>query len=533
LALQRDLRVVTGECVPVKVTDSAGMDVRGAPLHPFRALLQTIGDCCREKGKTRTDAILGPRGKVLAAYEPSLRSLPGQEAYPDPPKVDAEAANRRLLEDLATTLVAFVAKEGPLVLVLDDLQWADELSLKFLLSLSDDYLSSRGLLLIGTYRSDEVGPGLSKLLSKPAFTQVALGRLGEATVGQMVSEMLALPHPPETFVRFLTRQSEGNPFFVAEYLRTTVGEGLLYREAGVWRVAAGSLTEENLAALPLPSSVKELVARRLSNLSPTTRALAEQASVLGRESFAPVLTTASGQSEEAVLDGLKELVSRQVLEPSNEPGYYRFGHDKLREATYQELSAERRRVLHGQAAAALEKHQATSSGTEALPHGSMAHHWSQAEVWHKAIDYLEKAGDQALENSSNREAVLFFTQALALERKLTERARPSRLAHWERALVVAYLELGQPDKGTEHAHRALRHCGLRFPSSRAGWALGTLNQVLRCFLSGYLPLSKPSAEQASLMSNAAAVYQRFIERHMLANQPVQAIYCGLHSINLA
>jgi serine/threonine protein kinase/tetratricopeptide (TPR) repeat protein len=533
LALQRGLRVVTGECVPVRVTDSAGLDVRGAPLHPLRPLLQAIGDCCRERGRSRTDAILGPLGKVLAAYEPSLRALPGQDAYPEPPRVDAEAANRRLLEALATTLAAFVAQVGPLVLVLDDLQWADELSLKFLLSLSDDYLSSRGLLLIGTYRSDEVGPGLAQLLSRPAFSQVALGRLDEATVGRMVSEMLALPQAQEALVRFLARQSEGNPFFVAEYLRTAVDEGLLYREAGAWRVAAGALTRENLAALPLPGSVKELVARRLANLSPSTRALAEQASVLGRESFAPVLTLASGLSEEAVLDGLKELVSRQVLEPAGEPGYYRFGHDKLRESTYQGLSGERRRTLHGQAAAALEKHQASSEGLGGMLYGTLAYHWSQAEVWPKAIDYLEKAGDQALENSSNREAVLFFTQALVLEEKLAERVRPSRLAHWERALLVAYFELGQPDKGTEHAYRALRHCGLGFPSSNAGWALGTLNQVLRCALSRYLPQRKPSAEQAVLMGNAAAVYQRFIERHMLDNQPLRAVYCGLHSINLA
>jgi hypothetical protein len=87
LATRRRIRVVTGECFPLARTDGAAIEGRGAPLHPFRPLLQAIADLCREGGRDTTDAILGARGKVLATFEPLLNQLPGQDAHPEPAEV--------------------------------------------------------------------------------------------------------------------------------------------------------------------------------------------------------------------------------------------------------------------------------------------------------------------------------------------------------------------------------------------------------------------------------------------------------------
>src|SRR5262249_28649060 len=165
-----------------------------------------------------------------------------------------------------------------------DLQWADELTRGFLEFLAERPAAFKHLLVFGTCRTEEVEP---LFIDSPAIVRIALDRLDQSSVGDMVCDMLALRRPPEIFVRFLTRHSEGNPFFVAEYLRTAVAERILHRDAaGLWQVEAaaeGAATEALYEALPLPGSVRELVGRRLDRLSAEARAPLGSAPGLGRE----------------------------------------------------------------------------------------------------------------------------------------------------------------------------------------------------------------------------------------------------------
>jgi hypothetical protein len=151
-AERRNLQVLTGGC----------QDTAARPLEAFHRPLEAIADRCRELGKQETDRLLGPRGRVLAQYEAALVGLPGQDDYPEPADLPAEAARRRLFGALSQCFGALAAG-GPLLLVLDDLQWADELTVGFL----DDWMHPRSsaaraaapLLVVGTYRSEEVaGP---------------------------------------------------------------------------------------------------------------------------------------------------------------------------------------------------------------------------------------------------------------------------------------------------------------------------------------------------------------------------------------
>ncbi|MCC6554693.1 MAG: AAA family ATPase, partial [Polyangiaceae bacterium] len=457
-AALRHLAVVTGECQPVATAEAAGSDVRGAPLHPFRRLLQAIADRCREGGRGAADRILGPRGKILAAYEPTLRHLPGQDAYPDPPDVPAQAARRRILAALGGALAA-LAEERPLLFVIDDLQWADELSLDFLRSLDDSYFAGRPLLLVGTYRIEEVGDALREVLSAPARARVELGRLDERTVGAIIGDMLAMDCPPEPLVRALARRSGGNPFFVAEYLRAAVAERLLHREHGAWRFAegeAGACDE-----LPLPGSLRELVARRLDGLDPDARALVEAAAVLGREVDGDLLVAVAGMPQPAALPALKELLSRQVLEEVKD-GTFRFVHDKLREIAYDRIPVPRRRALHLDGARALEaRHRGAVSFS--LLYSELAYHFTEASELAEAIDYLDMAGLQAERSFANREAARAFAEALALDARNVRRVPPFRRAVWERRLGNAYLGLGKLVESQEALLRAVALLGHPVP----------------------------------------------------------------------
>ena len=534
VAVSDGMQVVTGECQPLAGPNPTGEQPRGAPLHPFSRLLQTLADRCRQYGADETHRLLGNGGRLLAAYEPSLAELPGQVDEFEPEGLAGEEARRRVLETLAAA-VAALAVEQPLLVIIDDLQWADEMSLGFLTSLPRSYFEQHHVLFLGTHRSDESNESLEELAARPGVERLELGRLGEPMVAALVGHMLAIAEPPRALVETLARQTEGNPFLVAEYLRAAVGEGLLYRQGGQWQVADTGEGYERL----FPRSLRELVGRRLAGLTEATGQLLAAAAVLGREFEAGLLETMAGTDEETALARLRELFTRQIFEPVGQ-GYYRFVHDKLRELAYARIPEDERRRLHHVAATAIERRYA---GSERFPlyYRALGHHLKQAQVWPRAIEYLERAGEQALHDFSNREAVDLFNQALALSAYIPGVVDRARLAHWEGALVEAHLGLGQAEAGRRHADRALRHCGTPMPTSPAGWMLGLSHQVLRRVVDQALParpapLSTPaqgSAEESELLGEAAHVFNRMMEAFFLANDPIAGTYCGLRCLALA
>ncbi|WP_437508682.1 serine/threonine-protein kinase [Sorangium sp. So ce1099] len=462
------MAVVAGACAAVSAADEREGAVKAAPLHPFRPLLLAVADRCNELGPGGYDALLGPRGRVLAPHEPSLAQLRGHERYPEPPELPPDAARYRLQTALADTLAAFAATR-PVLLVLDDLQWADENSRGVLEHLDADYFAAHPVVLLGTYRTEETSPALSSLLAAPWASRIALGRLDLPSAGRMVRDMLALDEPPEAFVRYLFEQSEGNPFIIAEYLRAAIQERMVYRdEAYVWRIRASAedAAAEELsraarasqppAALPLPGSLRELVARRLSGLSQGALALARLASVLGRELEERLLLGAAGLAEVEAMDALAELEGRHVLE-AVEPGQLRFVHDKLREIVYAGIPEAERRALHGAAARAIEERHRDAPDL-ALSYPLLAHHYAIAGVVPKTLEYLDKAGAQALATGASGDAVDFYRRALDLDGALSpeERAPPLRRARWERRLGQAHYNLGDLLGAERHCAAALR-----------------------------------------------------------------------------
>ncbi|WP_245682693.1 serine/threonine-protein kinase [Archangium gephyra] len=424
-ATHRRLAVVTGECVPLPL-----------PLHPFRPLLLTVADRCREHGAPETERLLGPRAQVLAAYEPALARLPGQDAQPAPPPLPPPEARARVLSSLRDTLLAF-ARVQPLLLVLDDLQWADELSLSFLQELAPEHLRTHGVLVVGTYRMDEAGGALRRIVQAPGAVSLELERLDAASIREMVSGMLALREAPGAFLDALVTHASGNPFFIAEYLRAAIGEGLLSRTtAGEWRLAVPG-ARAGAVVLPLPRSIAELIERRLAELGEDGRALVQLAAVLGREFDGELLSGAAALGDEALWEALEELRLRQVLEEAG-GGRLRFVHDKLREVAYGRIPDERRRALHHRAAEAVERRY-----TAELPRhaASLAHHWAQAGVHGRASRFFALAGDQARAAYANAEALSFYEAALR-EAASSRNAAASHQDAEPPALDTVYESLG-------------------------------------------------------------------------------------------
>lgn len=548
LAHQDGLDVVTGDCLPP--SGEAGEPERGSPLHPFRLLFQRIAERCVAGGPAATARLLGRHRRLLAATEPVLVQAPFDDSYPEPPPLPPQAARERLLEALAETITA-VAAARPLLLVVDDVQWADDLSLALLGLLGRRLAteSTRQLMVLGTYRSEEVSGALQALFEQPGVRRTVLGRLDDRDVGTIVADMLGQPQPPADLARFVARESEGNPFFVAEYLRTALAEGMIFRdEQGRWQRDEGAT---QVAALALPHTLRALVERRLASLSTEARALVEVAAVIGRELEPDLLSAVAGRAfamqvaadegapgatgaggDEQVLAATNDLLARQIF-TETPTGRLAFVHDKLREIAYDATAADRKRSLHGMTAEALEGRHAGNPEI-AFVYGSLAHHHRHGGELSRAVEYLEKAGLHSLERSANGDAVAYFEEALRLDDEAKLGADSLRRARWERLAGEAMQGLGNLSASKDHLRRAVALLGAPEPRSRAGLALRVLAAVARQVwhrLRPGGPARRPV--DSAVLLEAARAYDRLFQVYYFEAAPLPLFHANLATLNLA
>ncbi|MES1188401.1 MAG: AAA family ATPase, partial [Myxococcales bacterium] len=280
VAARRGFRLVTGECLAVEAR-GFGMGLADSPLHPFRPFLQLLSAEHRSYAVTQGGPLRAADVAVLTRYEPSFTTA----ATPPFTALSPPEARLQAVSSILNALAAFTSA-NPTLMVLDDLQWADELTLDVLGAIArTSFVRERRLIILATYRTEEQREVLERLTSAPGVLNRTLSRLDESAVGSIVADMLALNFPPAPFVRYLADQTSGNPFFVAEYLRAAASEGLLTRDRqGRWIVAERAQVLERLQRdLPFPDSLRDLLERSLANLSHDARRLVEEAAVFGRE----------------------------------------------------------------------------------------------------------------------------------------------------------------------------------------------------------------------------------------------------------
>ncbi|MFE8605687.1 serine/threonine-protein kinase [Archangium violaceum] len=400
-AMGRGLAVMSCPCRPGDALSPSPLSP--APLQPFRPLLLALADRCRAGEAPVTETLLGPAGRVLAAHEPALGALPGLERYPEPPPLDATGTRLRLFDALGSALVALAA-HAPLVLVMDDLQWADELSLGFLRGAGLGPLAEAPILLLGTYRNGAPGGRLSSIIEAAGSTHVELDRLDDGSVRAMAASMLALPEVPADIGGFLTSAAEGNPFFVAECLRAAIDGGALARERdGRWRFLPGAPG----GALPsLPRSLSELLSGRMDALDAPAREALEAAAVLGHACEAELLIRLAGLEEPVASDALRSLCLRALLE--EEEGQLHFIHERLRETVTTSLPPARREALHRRAALLLEGAGPVHDGL----HAALAVHHAGAGAHDRAHASFVRAAEHARRTYAHEQAAALYQAAL-------------------------------------------------------------------------------------------------------------------------
>lgn len=378
LASASGVQAITGECP--SPASARGTAVELGPLQP---LFTVCSDLCREQDLPDLRGALDMVELWTGGIPVSAPSEPGAS-------LAVLDAAQHLFESVADVLEG-LCRLRAVVFLIDDLQWADELTLGTLRYLvRSGRLSRIPLLVLATFRSDEDCAAVSALSELSGVQRQTLERLDRASIVRMAGGMLAMSSPPELLIDFLERTTEGNPFFLAEYLRSIMVQGLLVRDArGGW-VLTPKFTEAALEpdrSLALPGAVQSVVGSRLQQLPVWGRILIESAAVIGRELDLELLRFMLGLTGESEQDALDELVRRSIFEEVK-PGQFRFVHDRIRELIWQEIPEQERRRLHRRAAEGLELRR--SSRDERV--ATLARHWELAGKPARAVTcYLEAA----------------------------------------------------------------------------------------------------------------------------------------------
>lgn len=355
----------------------------GGPLHGLRPVLLAA----------RTEATADQRS-ILAPYEPTFTAT-----RPAPPLPEA-AARTRVFRAVAS-LLAKLARERPVVLAIDDLQWADDLTSGFV-----EHASARGALsgpvgVVATYRTDETGPALDRLLDRDDVDAVTVERLAPRSIAQIAASMLALPEAPPDLCAFVADRSAGNAFFACELLRAAVDGGKLARDGqGRWTV-----TDGDYASLDLPRGVRDVVANRLAGLDARALDVARAAAVLGYDVSIDVLAAMAG---DRALDRLAELERRAVVELGHR-GRVRFDHHTIRDAVVDAIDPADRGRLHAEAARAIE-----SSGDVEAHLAELGRHHEAAGALDAARTWYGRAAVGARARYANADAIAAYKNVVRL-----------------------------------------------------------------------------------------------------------------------
>jgi DNA-binding CsgD family transcriptional regulator len=404
------------------------------PYAPFLDLLRT-------HFAQRPDEPTVVQQELISLVPDLLPIPPGSEAYIT---LDPEQEKRRRFAAFARLFIQ-QSDNQPLLLIVEDIHWSDDVSLALLFALARQF-AGHPILLVLTYRGDEnealLLPWLAQLERAHLGQEIALAPLGHDEVAAMLRAMFALDRPVRAdFLEALYTLTEGNPFFIEEAVRALIAAGEIFYHDGAW-------DRRPLAEIRIPHTIYDAVQRGAAQISASARRVLTLAAVVGRRFDFALLLTLADLPEAELIAALKELVATQLIgEESSER--FAFRHALAREAIYAGLLARERLALHRMIGEMIER-LAAESVDQRLP--ELAYHFFEAQRWEQAYTYGRGAGEQALLLDAPHVAVEQLTRALEAAKQLS--IRPDA-ALW-RLRGQAYETTGEFEHAREDLTTALR-----------------------------------------------------------------------------
>lgn len=493
-AERNGMTVVVGECLPL-----------GEGELPYAPVVGALRSLVRQRDPSELDAWLGPARGDLGALLPELSRT--SDGAPGPPP--GEGSQGRLFEQLLA-LLATAARAAPLVLVVEDFQWADRSTRDFLAFLVRA-ARREPIALIVSYRSDELSrrhplrPFVLELERSGRAIRVGLGQFTRAELSEQVAAILGEPPPPALVDRLLER-SEGNPFFTEELLAASHEPGAA-----------------------MPESLRDTLLARVEAHPTIVRDVLRIAAVTGRVVDHPLLAAVADLSEADLNCALRDAVEDYLLAHDSATAGYSFRHALLREAIYSDLLPGERRTLHLRLARTLGEHP-QFAGMRASSAAEVAHHWYAAGELAAALAASVSAGAAAEEVHALGEAWLHYERALEIwdlagpaptelqfgRLEVMRRAAEAAVltGETERAIALAREVLARIDEHSDPTEAALAHERL----GRYLWTAGRGEDALPEYRRAVeLMPEEPPSEQRALVLAAEGQVLMLCNRHAASN----------------
>jgi class 3 adenylate cyclase/tetratricopeptide (TPR) repeat protein len=345
-------------------------------------------------------------GKVLTLDRsledtvPYLFALLGIVEAGDPlAQMDAQIRKRRTL-DVIKRIMVRESLNQPLMLIVEDLHWIDD-ETQALLNLLADSIGTAKILLLVNYRP-EYSHGWG---SKTYYTQLRLDPLEQESAAEMLQSLLGDTAELEALKRLIIEKTEGNPFFMEETVEVLFDDGALLRNGSIKLV-------KPLAELKIPPTVQGILVSRIDRLPPDEKDLLQTLAVIGREFALGPVRRVVGKSEDELNRMLHALQLAEFIyeQPAAGDIEYIFKHALTQEVAYKSVLVERRKLLHERIGSALEASFAQSIDDHL---SQLAYHYARSSNTVKAVEYLDRAGQQAMMRGALKEAELHFRQAIA------------------------------------------------------------------------------------------------------------------------
>jgi DNA-binding winged helix-turn-helix (wHTH) protein/tetratricopeptide (TPR) repeat protein len=369
---------------------------------------------------------------LAPAWRGELARLWPELGAPGPRRALTSTDHLRLFEAVAR-LVRSLAAPQPVVLIFEDLHWADEMTLRLLAALPRR-LSGARALLVGTVRDEERQAStwlprlLRELRRERLLESILLAPLSRADTWSLARAVAGGRDLPALREERLWAASRGNALIVVETVRA-LREG-----------TAPTVDSE----LPVPACVEDLIMARLERLSPHAQGLLDVAAVIGREFDVDLLGRAAAVARPEAARGLEDLVRGRLLSARGD--LFDFTHEQIRDVVSRRILPPRRRVLHAGIASALEERHARDPQAVV---GALAYHYLEAHLWGKAVPYLIRSAEAATQAYAHAEAARALRQALALVDRLPPEDADRRALEAVVALYVPLLLLGRISESLE------------------------------------------------------------------------------------
>jgi len=436
------------------------------------------------------------------------------------------------IRELLVGLLSQAAKAAPLLLAIEDAHRLDSASWALVERV---YRSVQPVLLILAHRPFTAAPPdeYDGILGGSQTNRLLLEPFSPSEVAVLARHRLDVDHVTPSLFEFIIEKAEGNPFFSEELI-------FALRDAGMIRVAGreaqlvtGSV---DLNSLNFPDTIQDVIRSRIDCLTPQEQLTLKMSSAIGRVFSFHILydiypIEIDKPNLQDYLDTLERLGFIRLESPGADLAYM-FKHIITRDVAYNLMLATQRRDLHR---AIAEWYEATYRDDLSQVYALLAYHWNQTDQAMTAVEYLDKAGTQAVRNFANREAVELLSAVLLRADQANLKIDAPRRAGWELLLGEAYVNLAEYVKGRRHLETGLSLFGQAVPRTRLGELIGIITLALQQLLHRLLPgffVGRLASQQANLLA-ASRACERLVEVYYITSEMPLSLYMAFRTLNLA